>query len=90
MDFKPWPREATEWAFATTTPASEERKAEPYHLDFGMHQGKLLAEVPPDYVEWIVKENIAAGKLNLKEALALYNFPAEVLHVKKKPNKTME
>jgi hypothetical protein len=44
-----------------------------------MHQEKLLAEIPPDYINWITKENIAASKPNPKKALT--KFPC----VKKTP-----
>jgi len=36
-------------------------KADPYRFNFGKHKGKLLDETPPDYIRWVIREDIAAG-----------------------------
>jgi hypothetical protein len=56
--------------------AANEVRAEPYRFNFGMHRGKLLDETPPSYIQWIIRENIAAGRSDLKEALDQYKSRA--------------
>lgn len=55
---------------------ANEVKAEPYRFNFGMHKGKLLDETPPDYIQWIIKANIAASRPDLREALDQYKSRA--------------
>jgi uncharacterized protein (DUF3820 family) len=41
-----------------------------------MHKGKLIEECPPNYIQWIIKKDIAARRPDLREALALYDLSA--------------
>lgn len=42
----------------------------PYRLNFGKHSGKLLEECPRDYVDWLIRKDVAASRPDLREAIA--------------------
>jgi uncharacterized protein (DUF3820 family) len=46
-----------------------EVEAEPYRFDFGKHRGKLVEEVPPDYLEWLIRKDVPSSRPDLREAL---------------------
>jgi uncharacterized protein (DUF3820 family) len=51
--------------------------SEPYRLNFTKeHKGKLLSELPPSFLQWIIRKNLAATRPDLKKALASYDSPA--------------
>jgi hypothetical protein len=56
--------------------AADEVEAEPYRFNFGKHRGKLLDETPSDYIQWVIRENVAAGRPDLREALDQYKSRA--------------
>jgi hypothetical protein len=48
-------------------------KTKPYRLTFGKHREELLQNIPPSYIAWLIRENIAADRPDLREALAGYD-----------------
>jgi uncharacterized protein (DUF3820 family) len=44
-----------------------------YRFDFGKNKGKTLDECDPGYIKWLIKEDVAANKPELKAALAQHN-----------------
>ncbi|KAG6991453.1 hypothetical protein G7Y79_00052g087930 [Physcia stellaris] len=45
------------------------RTAEPYHLNFGKHNGCTLDEIPPSYIDWMLNVGVYDHRLDLASEL---------------------
>ena len=54
---------------STPKRADNQQAADLYYFDFGMHAGKELREVPPNYVDWLIKKEIHTSRPTLAAAL---------------------
>lgn len=51
--------------------ADHQQAADLYYLDFGMHAGKRLSEVPSSYIDWLIKKEVHTSRPTLAAALRI-------------------
>ena len=51
---------------------SEQKEAAEHVIKFGKHSGKQLKDIPPQYLEWVLREGVSKGKPGLTKALKIF------------------
>ena len=55
-------------------PRAQEEEAAPFRLDFGTHRGKLVCQLSPQYVQWMVSRGIHRHRPKLLAALLAHGL----------------